>query len=60
MQGENIGMAIQELKRKILRDGIFREIKDRQEPSPSIRKRNKERKARRRLLKLMERREGHG
>lgn len=51
VQGGNIGMAIQELKRKILKDGIFKSLKEREEPSLSIRRRNKERKAERRRVK---------
>jgi ribosomal protein S21 len=54
----NIDRAIQGLKKLINRDGIFRTLKDRQEPKPSVRRRSKERKALRRFEKRMVRRDG--
>jgi ribosomal protein S21 len=56
----NMDGALRELKKKILRDNIFKEIKTREEPSPSMRRRMKARKARLRRDKLRMRRDGHG
>jgi ribosomal protein S21 len=47
-----IDSAILELRKKVLRDNIFKEIKTREEPSPSVKRRTKRRKARRRAEKL--------
>lgn len=47
----DINRAIQGLKKLIMHDGIFKSLKEREEPSLSIRRRNKERKALRRFEK---------
>ncbi len=43
----DLDTAIQSLKKLIARDGLFKKLKEREEPSSSIRRRTKERKARR-------------
>ena len=47
----NLDEALRILKRKVYQDGIFSELKDRSEPKPSIRRRDKRRKAMRRRKK---------
>lgn len=49
--------ALRELKKKILRDGIFKEIKSQEDCKPSIKRREKKRKALRRLNKRRMRKE---
>lgn len=59
--GGDIDRALRAFKKIIARDGIFRRLKERQEGiKPSVRRRNKKRKALRRLEKLRVRKDGHG
>lgn len=51
VQGGDLNSALRDLKMMIAKDGLFRILKDRQEPSLSVRRRTKERKAERRRLK---------
>ena len=59
IHNEDLDRALRELKKRIFIDGIFAEVKDRQDCKPSIRKRNKKTKALRRLRKS-QRRERQG
>jgi small subunit ribosomal protein S21 len=54
VNGRDVEKAIRELKRKIQRDGIFRELKNRRfYEKPSLKKKRKQREARKRRAKAL-------
>ena len=56
VDGENINRAINQLKRKMANEGIFKELKKRRfYEKPSERKKRKQREAERRLRKSLRR-----
>lgn len=54
VRGGNVDKALRDLKRKLQTDGIFRELKNRRfHEKPSLKKKRKQREARRRKAKAL-------